>query len=143
VCGLGGARMRSTSGLRFFAQIPRIEPDSILAQFTHMKLAQLLHLSPLRVSPIRVCGLGGARMSSTSGLRFVVPKAFRPTLATQARQSAVPVWRSADFQVCSAAGFQTRWSQGCGADLEVGGTAGLETCATPKWQMQIPCFGLA
>jgi hypothetical protein len=41
--------------------------------------------------------------------------------------------RSADFQVCCIAGFQT-----CGAfdvaraaDLEIGDTAGLETCATP------------
>jgi hypothetical protein len=38
--------------------------------------------------------------------------------------------RSADFQVCRAAGFQTRWPYRRGADLEVGGTAGLETCAT-------------
>ena len=40
--------------------------------------------------------------------------------------------RSADFQVCCIAGFQTR--KRCDskhlADLEVGDTAGLETCAT-------------
>lgn len=36
-----------------------------------MESARFLHYSHLRVSPIRVCGLGGARMSSTSGLRFV------------------------------------------------------------------------
>jgi hypothetical protein len=35
--------------------------------------------------------------------------------------------RSADFQVCRAAGVPTcGWS----ADLEIGDTAGLETCAT-------------
>ena len=40
--------------------------------------------------------------------------------------------RSADFQVCCVAGFQTRcWCNIlCAADLEVGDTAGLETCAT-------------
>src|SRR3984885_1521154 len=38
--------------------------------------------------------------------------------------------RSADFQVCCGAGFQTCWAQGSGADLEVGDTEGLETCAT-------------
>ena len=37
--------------------------------------------------------------------------------------------RSADFQVCRAAGFQTRWPQLRGAGLEVGDTAGLEACA--------------
>src|ERR1700733_9528358 len=41
-----------------------------------------------------------------------------------------PVWRSADFQVCRVAGFQTRWPHGRGADLEVGDTEGLETCPT-------------
>jgi len=39
-------------------------------QIAGMNLAWLLHYSQLRVSPTRVCGLGGARMSSTSGLRF-------------------------------------------------------------------------
>jgi len=47
--------------------------------------------------------------------------------------------RSADFQVCSIAGFQTRavfvgparLNLRRPADLEVGDTAGLETCATP------------
>jgi hypothetical protein len=40
---------------------------------------------------------------------------------------------SADFQICRIAGFQTRGSHDAGrpADLEIGGTAGLETCATP------------
>jgi len=40
--------------------------------------------------------------------------------------------RSADFQVCCVAGFQTRKLPDCErpADLEVGDTAGLETCAT-------------
>ena len=46
--------------------------------------------------------------------------------------------RSADFQVCCIAGFQTRrrWTFLCAravarpADLEVGDTAGWETCAT-------------
>jgi hypothetical protein len=39
---------------------------------------------------------------------------------------------SADFQVCCVAVFQTRRLPDCGrsADLEVGDTAGLETCAT-------------
>jgi hypothetical protein len=39
---------------------------------------------------------------------------------------------SADFQVCGVAGFQTcrRFSLGRLADLEIGDTAGLETCAT-------------
>jgi len=43
---------------------------------------------------------------------------------------------SADFQVCCIAGFQTR--KRCDsqrlADLEVGDTAGLETCAT-SWRL--------
>ncbi len=38
--------------------------------------------------------------------------------------------RSADFQVCCIAGFQTCSTDLCPADLEVGDTAGLETCAT-------------
>ena len=40
--------------------------------------------------------------------------------------------RSADFQVCRIAGFQTCgvWAFQPPADLEVGDTAGLETCAT-------------
>src|SRR5262245_28777043 len=39
---------------------------------------------------------------------------------------------SADFQVCCIAGFQTRSTHddACAADLEIGDTAGLETCAT-------------
>ena len=48
------------------------------------------------------------------------------------RPCMAPRQRSADFQVCCVAGFQT-----CGqrdnprlADLEIGVTAGLETCAT-------------
>ena len=47
-----------------------------------------------------------------------------------ARRSCNP--SSADFQVCCVAGFQTRRLHDCGrsADLEVGDTAGLETCAT-------------
>jgi hypothetical protein len=40
--------------------------------------------------------------------------------------------RSADFQVCRIAGFQTGGSHDIErpADLEIGDTAGLETCAT-------------
>src|SRR6266508_1611045 len=40
--------------------------------------------------------------------------------------------RSADFQVCCVAGFQTRRPPDLAraADLEIGDTAGLETCAT-------------
>ena len=38
--------------------------------------------------------------------------------------------RSADFQVCCIAGFQTRYAFARPADLEIGDTAGLETCAT-------------
>jgi len=48
--------------------------------------------------------------------------------------------RSADFQVCCIAGFQTRWSHDFAraADLEIGDTAGLETCATrPNRKSQI------
>jgi len=47
-----------------------------------------------------------------------------------ARRSRNP--SSADFQVCRVAGFQTRrlHDSGRSADLEVGDTAGLETCAT-------------
>jgi len=39
---------------------------------------------------------------------------------------------SADFQVCCIGGFQTRRPQAVArpADLEIGDTAGLETCAT-------------
>jgi len=44
-------------------------------------------------------------------------------------RGGVSVQRSADFQVCRAAGFQTRWPQLRGAGLEVGDTAGLEACA--------------
>ena len=43
------------------------------------------------------------------------------------------VWSIADFQVCRVVGFQTRWPQVREADLEVGDTAGLETCATMAW----------
>ena len=42
------------------------------------------------------------------------------------------VERSADFQVCRIAGFQTRKPSAGRADLEVGDTAGLEACATPS-----------
>lgn len=40
----------------------------------------------------------------------------------------------AQFQVCRAAGFQTRWpyKDGLRADLEIGDTTGLETCATMR-----------
>jgi hypothetical protein len=38
--------------------------------------------------------------------------------------------RSADFQVCRAAGFQTHRSFSASAGTEVADTAGLETCAT-------------
>jgi hypothetical protein len=53
-----------------------------------------------------------------------------PALNPVARRSRNP--SSADFQVCCVAGFQTRRLRECGrsADLEVGDTAGLETCAT-------------
>jgi hypothetical protein len=39
---------------------------------------------------------------------------------------------SADFQVCCIAGFQTRaaFALDDHADLEIGDTTGLETCAT-------------
>jgi hypothetical protein len=42
--------------------------------------------------------------------------------------------RSADFQVCCIAGFQTcEWLAVVRlADLEIGDTAGLETCATVR-----------
>jgi hypothetical protein len=41
---------------------------------------------------------------------------------------------SADFQVCCVAGFKTRrcFTLRGSADLEVGDTAGLETCATRR-----------
>src|SRR5436309_6880874 len=41
---------------------------------------------------------------------------------------------SADFQVCCIVGFQTRRPRAAArpADLEIGDTAGLETCATPR-----------
>src|SRR6266545_2817194 len=47
--------------------------------------------------------------------------------------STCRVRRSADFQVCCIAGFQTRRLHDVErhADLEIGDTAGLETCATP------------
>ena len=48
--------------------------------------------------------------------------------------------RGADFPVCCIAGFQTRRTRGrlTPADLEIGDTAGLETCAAtrkqwPRW----------
>jgi hypothetical protein len=46
--------------------------------------------------------------------------------------SASEMNRSADFQVCCIAGFQTRKpnARRPAADLEIGDTAGLETCAT-------------
>jgi hypothetical protein len=55
----------------------------------------------------------------------------RALLATATNRPDAPV-RSADFQVCCIAGFQTR---NCAnpkrfADLEVGDTADLEVCAT-------------
>jgi hypothetical protein len=53
----------------------------------------------------------------------------------RARKGSSPHrYRSADFQVCCIAGFQTRWPSGSRgpADLEVGDTAGLETCATGR-----------
>jgi hypothetical protein len=37
---------------------------------------------------------------------------------------------SADFQVCRIADFQARGTFARHADLEIGDTAGLETCAT-------------
>jgi hypothetical protein len=55
-----------------------------------------------------------------------------PTLNRRA-QKRVSVQCSADFQVCRVAGFPTRWSSSSGADLEVGDTAGWETCATSRW----------
>ena len=41
---------------------------------------------------------------------------------------------SADFPVCCIAGFPARWPhrKSCAADLEIGDTAGLETCATGR-----------
>jgi len=44
----------------------------------------------------------------------------------------LPGARSADFQICCIAGFKTRATHdiASGADLEIGDTAGLETCAT-------------
>ena len=41
---------------------------------------------------------------------------------------------SADFEVCCIAGFPARWPhrKSRGADLEIGDTAGLETCATGR-----------
>ena len=49
-------------------------------------------------------------------------------------------YRSAGFQACCVAGFQTRGSREAGrahdfgrtADLEIGDTAGLETCGTSR-----------
>ena len=46
------------------------------------------------------------------------------------KKNSGSVQRSADFQVCRAAGFPTRRPQFREADLEVGDPAGLETCAT-------------
>ena len=47
------------------------------------------------------------------------------------------VWCGADFQICSVAGFLTRDAHDFGrlADLEIGDSAGLETCATRRWQV--------
>ncbi len=51
--------------------------------------------------------------------------------------------RSADFPVCCIAGFPTRRTRGRSrpADLEIGDTAGLETCATTrkKWPRWLAC----
>ena len=60
----------------------------------------------------------------------------RPTRAAWAGWSRVTVWRSADFQICRVAGFQTRRPQGRGAGLEAGDTAGWETCATQPRQVR-------
>jgi hypothetical protein len=61
-----GVPMRSPH----LTQKPPFSPDLPL-KLAGMQSARFLHNSYLRVSPTRVCGLGGARMSSTSGLRFV------------------------------------------------------------------------
>ena len=55
--------------------------------------------------------------------------------------------RSADFQVCCLAGFQTGPGQDVqrAADLEIGDTAGLETCATgfcADFSKKLPAFVL-
>jgi len=68
----------------------------------------------------------------------IIPRAVVPEL-DQHRRHAKHLWcascrchRSVDFKVCCVAGFQTRGP--CDipspADLEIGDTAGLETCAT-------------
>jgi hypothetical protein len=50
---------------------------------------------------------------------------------------------SADFQVCCVADFQIRGPSELyrAADLEVGDTAGLETCATTLARFMVPMRG--
>jgi hypothetical protein len=60
-----------------------------------------------------------------------MPSPFAVTYCTGYLLSvAVPPHRGAGFQAWRVAGFQTRRARGSAADLEVGDTAGLETCAT-------------
>jgi hypothetical protein len=70
----------------------------------------------------------GIRITVASVLRHV-PRRGEPSLARIFHSQTC----SADFQVCGVAGFQTGDAAPLrhAADLEIGDTAGLETCATP------------
>ena len=91
-----------------------------------------------RFRPIRSCGGNWVRRSR------------QPTPARRPGSRGATFsggHRSADFQICCIAGFQTckvSWQKrSCSrsdlnvekrfADLAIGDTAGLETCATPRW----------
>jgi hypothetical protein len=47
-------------------------PDPVSFKFANFNPARFLHYSQLRVSPVRVCGLGGVRLRSTTGPCFFV-----------------------------------------------------------------------
>jgi hypothetical protein len=55
--------------MRRFKRVTTLKIPARIRDFAEMKMARTLHYTELRVSPTRVCGLGGVRMSSTFGPR--------------------------------------------------------------------------
>src|ERR1700677_807696 len=84
----------------------------------------VLAVALMGVSPIRVCGLGGARMSSTSGPRFSFMGGIIRALAGRRRQKAPPpALMTGWFRLGN-------WKGGAGCQVMTAGTAAQKTTAS-------------
>ncbi|PYJ86535.1 MAG: hypothetical protein DME22_04955 [Verrucomicrobia bacterium] len=123
----------SMDGVRqdFIIEHPPLNPQLSTLNQRAGELVLRLTVSGAKVEP----AADGARLVLEKSGRKIAYSRLRVTDATGKELPArMELQSSADFQVCCIAGFQTRAPLEFArpADLEIGDTAGLETCATSE-----------